>query len=158
MPFARQVSIGRVALVQYPEAEAGKLVVISDVVSPNAVSLGAAAVAAPLLARHAACLWGPLAAWELQHRMQHAWERRQGAACSPRAWEAAAAAAAARTTGSLAVARRAARSMLLGAARLGSVHNQALQQLAAVGALSKQQPSSSQVRKRRLAAPALHMC
>lgn len=40
MPFARQVSIGRVALVQYPEAEAGKLVVISDVVSPNAVSLG----------------------------------------------------------------------------------------------------------------------
>ncbi|PRW60503.1 60S ribosomal L14 [Chlorella sorokiniana] len=36
MPFARQVSIGRVALVQYPEAEAGKLVVISDVVSPNA--------------------------------------------------------------------------------------------------------------------------
>ena len=41
MPFARQVSIGRVALVQYPEAEAGKLVVISDVVSPNAVSLGA---------------------------------------------------------------------------------------------------------------------
>lgn len=38
MPFARQVSIGRVALVQYPEAEAGKLVVISDVVSPNAVS------------------------------------------------------------------------------------------------------------------------
>lgn len=37
MPFARQVSIGRVALVQYPEAEAGKLVVISDVVSPNAV-------------------------------------------------------------------------------------------------------------------------
>jgi hypothetical protein len=40
MPFARQVSIGRVALVQYPEAEAGKLVVISDVVSANAVSLG----------------------------------------------------------------------------------------------------------------------
>ncbi|KAI3429651.1 hypothetical protein D9Q98_005736 [Chlorella vulgaris] len=36
MPFARQVSIGRVALVQYPEAEAGKLVVISDVVSANA--------------------------------------------------------------------------------------------------------------------------
>lgn len=38
MPFARQVSIGRVALVTYPEAEAGKLVVISDVVSQNAVS------------------------------------------------------------------------------------------------------------------------
>ena len=38
MPFARQVSIGRVALVQYPEAEAGKLVVISDVVSANSVS------------------------------------------------------------------------------------------------------------------------
>ena len=38
MPFARQVTIGRVALVQFPEAEAGKLVVISDIVSPNAVS------------------------------------------------------------------------------------------------------------------------
>jgi hypothetical protein len=38
MPFARQVSIGRVALVNFPEAEAGKLVVISDVVSANAVS------------------------------------------------------------------------------------------------------------------------
>lgn len=38
MPFVRQVSIGRVALVQYPEAEAGKLVVISDIVSANAVS------------------------------------------------------------------------------------------------------------------------
>lgn len=37
MPFARQVSIGRVALIQFPEAEAGKLVVISDVVSPTAV-------------------------------------------------------------------------------------------------------------------------
>lgn len=37
MPFARQVSIGRVALIQFPEAEAGKLVVISDVVSPGAV-------------------------------------------------------------------------------------------------------------------------
>jgi hypothetical protein len=39
MPFARQVSIGRVALVNFPEAEAGKLVVISDVVSANAVSV-----------------------------------------------------------------------------------------------------------------------
>ncbi|KAL4421522.1 hypothetical protein ABPG75_010813 [Micractinium tetrahymenae] len=36
MPFARQVSIGRVALIQFPEAEAGKLVVITDVVSPSA--------------------------------------------------------------------------------------------------------------------------
>lgn len=43
MPFARQVSIGRVALVTYPEAEAGKLVVISDVVSQNAVSKAIAA-------------------------------------------------------------------------------------------------------------------
>lgn len=42
MSFARQVSIGRVALVQFPEAEAGQLVVISDVVSPNAVSWGGA--------------------------------------------------------------------------------------------------------------------
>lgn len=39
MPFARQVSIGRVALIQFPEAEAGKLVVISDVLSPNAVRI-----------------------------------------------------------------------------------------------------------------------
>ncbi|PSC67565.1 hypothetical protein C2E20_8782 [Micractinium conductrix] len=35
MPFARQVSIGRVALIEFPEADAGKLVVISDVVSPT---------------------------------------------------------------------------------------------------------------------------
>ena len=40
MPFARQVSIGRVALIEFPEADAGKLVVISDVVSPTTVRGG----------------------------------------------------------------------------------------------------------------------
>ena len=51
MPFARQVTIGRVALVQFPEAEAGKLVVISDIVSANAVS--ASPSSSPPLLMHA---------------------------------------------------------------------------------------------------------
>lgn len=55
MPFARQVSIGRVCLIQYPEADAGKLVVISDVVSPNAVS--ACSPRPQLLALH--LVWTP---------------------------------------------------------------------------------------------------
>ena len=62
MPFARQVSIGRVALVNFPEAEAGKLVVISDVVSANAVSVrpgrGSSAIGRNPL------MLGP---WHLQH-------------------------------------------------------------------------------------------
>ena len=81
MPFARQVSIGRVALIQFPEAEAGKLVVISDVVSPNAVS-GPARSAAPLLARHAAPLWGPLPAWGGRHDGRQPWPGRRRAAGS----------------------------------------------------------------------------
>ena len=82
MPFARQVSIGRVALVQFPEAEAGQLVVISDVVSPNAVSWGGQGPRAAVWVMEARLGLGepPCPAQPHQHR---AWRRQAG---GPRRW------------------------------------------------------------------------